>query len=76
MARTKLIFPRHVYTFRPAGSDNRVEVDRSDEVALYAVGDTLTAWAGAPGVGRIVYRVTKVDDAGLWGVVVENTIRV
>lgn len=41
----------------------------------YAVGDNYCVFAGAPGTGRHVYLVTRVDRTGIYGVTVENTIR-
>lgn len=41
----------------------------------YAVGDIVTHFVAAPGTGRVVYRVTRIDDKGAWGVVVEDTVR-
>jgi NADPH-dependent curcumin reductase CurA len=40
------------------------------------VGDTVVVFAGAPGIGRIVYRVTRIDADGVFGFVVENSIEV
>lgn len=39
-------------------------------------GDVVTVRASAPGSGYIVYQVTKKDDEGLYGKVLENTIRI
>lgn len=50
-------------------------VDCRDVIARYAVGDAFVVEAGAPGIGRTVYRVTGVDDRGLWGYVESNTMR-
>ena len=38
------------------------------------VGDTLFASAGAPGVGHRIDRITRIDETGVYGVEVENTI--
>ena len=40
-----------------------------------AVGEKITHYAGAPGIGRIVYRITREDADGWWGYVIEDTIR-
>lgn len=39
------------------------------------VGDVVTAYAGAPGTGHISHRITRMDTSGVYGVVVENTMR-
>jgi hypothetical protein len=39
------------------------------------VGDTLCSFAGAPGTGRVIERITRMDATGIYGVVVENTMR-
>lgn len=44
-------------------------------VATKKVGDTLCAYAGAPGTGRVVHRITRIDETGVYGIVIENTIR-
>lgn len=36
----------------------------------------LVGHAGAPGIGRVVHRITRMDDTGVYGVEIENTIRV
>jgi hypothetical protein len=43
--------------------------------AGHDVGDIITHDVAAPGTGRVVYRITRVDDRGAWGVVVSSTVR-
>jgi hypothetical protein len=40
------------------------------------VGKRCKAFAGAPGVGHHTWEVTRVDEKGIWGRTIENTIRV
>lgn len=39
------------------------------------VGDEVTHHAGAPGTGYVTWRITRIDDTGVWGFQVENTVR-
>jgi len=41
----------------------------------YVVGQTIVSWAGAPGCGRSVAVITRIDEEGYWGYEIENTIR-
>lgn len=80
MKKAKLIFSRVSYSFNnedpfgPALIEPR-EVDCSDEIAAYSVGGDYVTFAGAPGTGKVVYRITKIDAHGIWGVEVSNTVR-
>lgn len=69
------IMAREGPTYEPAGSENRVKVDRSDEIAKYKIGAKFAAEVAAPGTGRIVYRITRIDVHGMCGVVIEDTSR-
>lgn len=40
------------------------------------VGDVVRAWAGAPGVGHITHRITRIDETGVYAIEIENTISV
>ena len=43
----------------------------------YEVGDQVVCDAGAPGIGRVIYKVTRLEDDGkLFAIELENTIRV
>lgn len=70
---SKLILNRIVYRF---DGDRAVLEDTSPECDVYKRGDALVTWAGAPGTGRTVYRITRVDQRGVWGVEVSDTARV
>jgi hypothetical protein len=72
MAREKLIYPPKVVD----GNGGRKDYDcYLDAVKTKKVGDLVCAWAGAPGTGRHVQRITRIDATGVYGVTVENTIR-
>lgn len=40
------------------------------------IGKRACFWAGAPGVGRHVWEVTRIDEEGIWGQTIKNTIRI
>lgn len=42
----------------------------------YRKNDKFTVWAGAPGTGKTVYRITVIDETGIYGVEIENSVRV
>jgi hypothetical protein len=44
-------------------------------VGCVRVGDVVSFSVAAPGVGRVTYRVTTMDDKGIYGVVVNSTVR-
>lgn len=53
-----------------------VEKDASDEIAQYVVGDSYVTEAGAPGIGRTIYEITRIDSEGMWAKIVEDTVRI
>ena len=40
------------------------------------VGDTVTAFASAPGTGSVSHRITRMDKTGIYGELVSNTTRI
>jgi hypothetical protein len=44
-------------------------------VRNYVVGGTVTQHAGAPGIGSVTYEITRIDQTGVYGKEIENTIR-
>jgi hypothetical protein len=76
MKTETLILHRHAFTYEPAGSDNRVALDRSHQIDRHHVGETFTTYVGAPGTGCIVYRITRIDRHGMWGIVLSDTVRI
>lgn len=77
MKYVNLIFPRYSWSFN--GPDGLLDVpfkaDNSEFITPYKLGDSFVCDAGAPGMGRVVYYVTKIDEDGIWGYEIENTIR-
>ena len=55
-----------------AVQDKKVEIFLSEkspeDIKNYEVGDAYVVWAGAPGTGKWIYRVTRIDKDGIWGV--------
>lgn len=70
-----LIAPAHCYSFKL----QQLLKQRSEVYEEYTrtrkVGDVVRAYAGAPGTGHVDHRITRIDDTGVYGVVVEDTIR-
>lgn len=40
----------------------------------YTIGDMVVVWLAAPEYGRLVYKVTRKDDNGLYGILVEEDV--
>ena len=49
--------------------------DRSAEIEAYKVGEFYRISVAAPGIGYYKYKVTKITPAGLYGKLVESTVR-
>ena len=39
------------------------------------VGDRIFTHASAPGCGEVVYEITKINSRGIWGKVIDSTVR-
>lgn len=67
----KLIYPRQLWV-------NGQKVDGAEYYGIdtLAVGQLVTHSMAAPGTGHITYKVTRVDEQGAWGTVVEDTSRI
>lgn len=64
-----------IYGFDEHGNQYERPTDNSKEIDSYPKGGTYTVHVSAPGTGRVVYVVTDVDEDGLWGVQIENSVR-
>lgn len=75
----KLIYPKTVFSYNwPEGDPRHLKEGRMVPNELYeqaVVGKAECIWAGAPGTGRILYLITRKDERGAWGIVLEDTIR-
>lgn len=71
-----LEIPRVVYRFDGAAPEPLEVPYFPWEQKEWTAGDLWTVEMAAPGAGRIVYEVKKVDAAGAWCVKVEDTSRV
>lgn len=57
----------------PFGTERCID---SANGSSFVVGQTVSYDAAAPGIGRVIYKVTRVDDNGrAYGVLIENTMR-
>jgi len=74
-SRQKITLVLSRTAFRYNEHDRIVPVDCSNEVDELRVGEKFAVEAGAPGCGRIVYRIVRVDRDGAWGFVLSNTMR-
>ena len=84
----KLIYPPTVWSYNHLDENGQAlpghgEICREipydcylDAVKNRKVGDTIAAFAGGPGVGRIVHKITPIDETGVYGVCIENTMRI
>ena len=41
----------------------------------YKIGDKVRLFVSAPGIGHYDYQITRMDETGIWGIVVESTAR-
>lgn len=53
------------------GDGNKIRND----ISKYKVNQYYTVYAAAPGTGRWIYLITKVDKQGVWGIELENNVR-
>lgn len=77
LSKVKLIEPRFSYGYdyvsNPDGEPTTF--DNSKHIDHYQFGDKITHWASAPGIGKWVYEVIQVDQEGIWGILLEDTVR-
>lgn len=63
----ELVFGRIAYT------GEGEPIDHSEDVERLGRDSTIAIWTAAPGFGKRVWRVTRVDEAGVWGTLIEDT---
>jgi hypothetical protein len=66
------IYPRYVWADNAEG---KKEYDIYHQYKDKPIGTRTYADAGAPGVGHIIHEITHIDATGIYGFVVENTMR-
>ena len=76
MSTEKLIYPMRCIRY-----EGDISVEVPYELYLITmrenkVGDKLVHYAGAPGSGKQVLEITRMDDTGVYGKEISNTIRV
>ena len=59
----------------PPGREDEI-ILRAEDIEDKKVGDILVCHAGAPGIGCVIYRITRIDDEFVYGFEVQNTIRI
>jgi hypothetical protein len=70
------IVSRTIYAYASPGALEAEEIDNSAECDSHEIGQRVTHFAAAPGIGMITYEVALIDDKGVWGRVLKNTIRI
>lgn len=60
---------------KPQGGEPACLMDDSAYIARYKVGDNFGGFVAAPGTGERVYRITKINARGIWGVLIKDTVR-
>jgi len=70
--RAKLILSAYEWTY-PANAEKPAREKR--DLPDWKVGNRITESSAAPGIGSITWEVTRIDERGIWGIVVENSIR-
>ena len=74
--KPRLMFPRIAWSFNPEdGSDGKKAVRVERDTPPLTVGETIVESVAAPGIGKVSWKVTRVDRRGVWGVVTKNTVR-
>lgn len=71
--KEKLVVSRKSYMFINSTDSIPIEIDNSEEIDILQIGQTVTHWVGAPGCGRLVYKITRIDEKGAWGICIEDT---
>ena len=69
----KLLYPPTVYD----GEGNEKSYDIYHTVMnTKRVGDTVSSSAAAPGMGGTVHRITRMDDTGVYGIKIEDSVQI
>lgn len=80
----ELVINRFVYSYnhetngccsRKQGEGEPCRIDQSKWVEQYPPGKKFVACASGPGIGHRAYEITRHDEEGAWGVLVEDTVR-
>ena len=69
-----LLIPRHETVFL-GGNSKPIFRDNTENIQQYQVGQCYVVFAAAPGTGRRVHTITKINDIGMWGILKKDTIR-
>lgn len=83
MRKETLIYPPTVFSYNwPDGDPRHGKVGREISYSLYhdamkhrSVGDVIRSFASAPGTGYIDQKITRMDDTGVYGYVIEDNVR-
>jgi hypothetical protein len=70
-AKEELVFSRTAWN----GEGEKIDTSKDIRDLKLKVGGKFVTWAAAPGSGKAVYAITKIDQKGVWGKLESNTIR-
>lgn len=48
----------------------------AEDVGDKKLGDVLAMAVGAPGIGTVTYKITRIDDEGVYGYLLEDNSRI
>jgi len=66
------LIPKYCYT----GEGERILSSVYAEWSKCEIGETVGVSAAAPGTGRTLYKITRITDEGVYGVIIEDTVRI
>jgi hypothetical protein len=73
----RLLYRPTCWSFDDAGTPVEIQSEfYLEAVATKAPGDVVRSWAGAPGIGYTDDLITRIDATGVYGVTIQNTVRV
>lgn len=78
--KDRLIHPAAYYSYKNDDGTflkkpRRILRATEDLRTAYHIGQKIRTFAGAPGIGHTDYQITRINRRGVWGIVIENTMR-
>jgi len=67
------IYPKYVWADNAEG---KKLYSLYTEYSKKPIGTRTYAEAGAPGIGHVIHEITRIDENGIYGILIENTMRV
>jgi len=69
------IYPSKVCTFID-DKEQIIPYSLYEEYKNKPIGTRTYASAGAPGIGHIIHEITRIDEKGIYGIVIEDTMQI